>query len=156
MSSAEDFLREERDRLQLKLQEAKIVFAHAKEEVLKIEERIKYCDELLERIEQDRPPLVGEGADNEQVGLTIPDLVHLIIENRGPSTVPEIQRGLKELGEITSINSLWRILNALRGKTFDKDQEGRWSIKVKDDAAEHEVALDAGSSTGDLAKPAPR
>jgi hypothetical protein len=154
MSSTQDFLREERERLQLKLRETKIILKHAEEEVVKIEERIKYCDELLERIEQETIAVCKERVGSEQIGLTTSDLVRLVLENRGPSTAPELQRGLKELGEVTTINSLYAILNQQMGKILDINEEGKWSIKVKDDSAQHKVVFDPPGGMGELVKPA--
>jgi len=135
MTSAQDFLTEEREILELKLHDIR-------EEAVKIEERIKYCDELLERIEEKWSEVAKERSDTERLGLTTSDILHLILQHRGPLTVRELQTRLKELCEMKTTNDLYVILNRQKGKRFGRNQDGKWSIKVKDDPAQREVALD--------------
>ena len=139
MSSAQDFLRKQHEELQSELERAQSALRQAQQEVIKVEERIKYCEELLQQLEQEKVARRKERAESPQAGATTADLAKQIIEKYGPLKTQDIHKRLEELGKVTSVNSLYTILSRQKGKMFDKNQEGIWSIKVKDGSSEPEA-----------------
>ncbi len=135
MNSQVRWLKEEMEREESELAQAKTDLAEAQGRVEKATIRLQSLKEVLE-LALERQGSSGEpDQSNSGTRLARGAVSHLseeAITINGPMSNSELQQYLEYHGHRTSGNSINTSLSRLRGERFDKNKDGKWYLVEKD------------------------